>query len=156
MNAVVNQMNTFLRVFSTINRLFCEVRWLERNLRNSNSTVMLIVGGIIIFSLIIASDSQGILPPGFSVVLKEWGPFVIVGLVLVLFVYRRFVSGPMDGSGNLNEVMFGGSQQARNSRGTNSGSNNEESPPEAVPLYHSISSPVNPGMVHADAVKYAV
>lgn len=121
MDAVMNQMNVFLRIFSTVNRMFCEVRWLERNLRNSNPTVMVIVGGIMMFCLYTASidgsGEQSVLPPGFNQAMKEWGPFAIIILIGGLFLYRRHVNGEMEGSGNLNEVMFGGDNGRENSRG---------------------------------------
>mmetsp|Transcript_23129 Transcript_23129/g.39136 ORF Transcript_23129/g.39136 Transcript_23129/m.39136 type:complete len:164 (+) Transcript_23129:174-665(+) len=162
MNAVVNQMNVFLRVFTTINRLFCEVRWLERNLRNSNSTVMFIVGGIIMFCLYSASvdgSGQSVLPPGMSQVIKDWGPFAIIAVVLGLFLYRRAANGPMDGSGNLNEVMFG------DNRGRGSEREGAQSLPPTDPARHS-SAPSNyptavataagpgPKYINAQAVQY--
>lgn len=185
MNGVMNQMNQILRVFSTINRLFCEVRWLERNLRNSNSTVMIIVGGIIIFCLYTASvDSSGgnFLPPGVNKLLMDWGPFVIIALVAGLFLYRRSVSGPMGGSGSINEVMFGGNNGNNDNGGEeeqssrqqhpnhssyhqNQSSHSQASPPQAVPIYNhpsntatihttSPSAPPKQATVHAEAVQY--
>jgi hypothetical protein len=168
MDAIVNQMNVFLRVFTSINRLFCEVRWLERNLRNSNSTVMLIVGGIIIFCVYSASTAgdgsgQTILPPGLNQVLKEWGPFAIIALVLGLFLYRRSTSGPIEGSGNLNEVMFGGDR-------SDSGGGSREQHAEAQswrsqsPLhaqsvspsshYSTVTATAPPKYIQAQAVQY--
>lgn len=117
MDAVMGQMNVFLRAFSTINRLFCEVRWLERNLRNSNMTTMVIVGGILTFCLFSAITSSSKedqllpLPPGVASVLKNWGPMAIVALVVGLFMYRRRVWGAMEGHGNVGDVLFGSGPQ---------------------------------------------
>jgi hypothetical protein len=185
MNTAMNQMNVFLRVFSSINRLFCEVRWLERNLRNSNSTVMLIVGGIICFCLYVAStdttSGHSVLPPGLQQVLTDWGPVAIIALVVALFLYRRSVTGPMEGSGNINEVMFGEAsggggpdgerqrmEQARHQHQRQhqhqSSSQSHTQPPQsqppqqAVPMhYHptlSSSSSPHKHHVHAEAVQY--
>lgn len=148
----MNQMNQILRVFSTINRLFCEVRWLERNLRNSNSTVMIIVGAIILFCLFTAStgtNGGGFLPPGIHNVLENWGPLAIIALVAGLFLYRRSLSGPMSGSGGMNEVMFGGgdggeqqqqSRQQAQSYPQHHYHYNQAAPPQAVPTCDNESS----------------
>lgn len=107
---------------------------------------MLIVGGIIVFCVYAASvdGGQSIIPPGFNQILKEWGPFIIIALVVGLFLYRRGVHGSMEESGNLNEIMFG--------EGRSSGTSHQHSRslPEAVP----VSSAPQPKHVPAEAVHY--
>jgi hypothetical protein len=111
MEELANNINVFVRLFSSINHLFCHVRWLERNLRNSSMSVLLIVGGIFLFAMFFMSNGNDSflesfgLPPGSSQFLKTYGPLLIVISLIGLFLFRRFDSGPQ--GGNMETVFFG-------------------------------------------------
>jgi hypothetical protein len=115
------QINVFVHFFSSINNLFCHVRWLERNIRNSSMSVMIIVGFIVSMCvLMLYSETES-----GQVLLKSIGaakilsmlPIVIVIAVILLFCKRRSEEGPMQGEG-MDEVVFGGNHSNRhNSNG---------------------------------------
>mmetsp|Transcript_3945 Transcript_3945/g.6175 ORF Transcript_3945/g.6175 Transcript_3945/m.6175 type:complete len:152 (+) Transcript_3945:64-519(+) len=115
MDALAGHINVFVRLFSSINRLFCHVRWLERNLRNTSMSTLIIVGGIIIFCIYLVGMENGGsslysslgLPEGSEDTIRTIGPFLIVGILVGLFLARRFYAGPQGGSG-FESVMFGG------------------------------------------------
>jgi hypothetical protein len=113
MEELANNINSFVRLFSSINYLFCHVRWLERNIRNSSLSVLLIVGGIIFFALYFMTDGNSSFletlgfPAGSSLFFKTYGPLCIVLLLIALFLFKRFDSGSQ--GGNIDTVLFGDS-----------------------------------------------
>jgi hypothetical protein len=98
-------MNVFVNFFNSINRIFCQIRWLDRNLRNSSGPLLLIVGGIVFICYLVYASPEGG-SDGIQKMLVDQGPLVVVcGVVLVLF-YRRYTEGGNSDT-NISSVMFG-------------------------------------------------
>jgi purine-cytosine permease-like protein len=145
MENLTNNINVFVRLFASINHLFCHVRWLERNFRNSSLSVLLIVAGIILFAIYFMDDSSNPFleslgfPPGFSSFLKTFGPFLIVVSIIGLFIYRRFHYGPQ--GGNMETILFGDPPRPEDER---------VDPQSTEKLYH--GTPVAPHFVKRSMV----
>lgn len=172
MDALSSQINVFVRLFSSINHLFCHLRWLERNIRNSSTGLMIMAGAILLFCMYSiryminsvhyyyncvdsSTDNSGSglltmlgFPAGSDAIFKEFAPFVIVAVIIGLFIYRRQTLGTQGGSGGFNEVMFGGNGQ-ENGRGR---AGDEE---EAIPLVNAQSYSVHRGVPVAPKAQFA-
>lgn len=128
MENLISNINVFVRLFSSINNLFCNIRWLERNIRNSSFSVLLIVGGILIFAFYMLDESQNGFfdnigfPPGTDQLIRNYGPFLIVLGIIGLFFYKRFHSGPQ--SGNIDSVLFGNDDNNNTNNVNNNNDNN--------------------------------
>ena len=152
MENFTNQLNVFVRLFASVNQLFCHVRWLERNLRNSSLSVLLIVAGIILFVLLMTTaateederssnlflESLGF-PPGSLSLVKVFGPILIVLAIVGLFLYRRARYGGQEG--NMDTVLFGNSSHSEDER---------VHPQSSEKLYH--GTPVTPHFVKRSMV----
>ena len=110
MEGLTSNINTFVRLFSSINNLFCHLRWLERNIRNSSFILLLIVGLILIFALFFMNENQHFFdllgfPSGTDKFIRLYGPFLIVLCIIGLFLYKRSISGSQPG--NIDSVLYG-------------------------------------------------
>jgi uncharacterized membrane protein YfcA len=100
-NEFSSHLNSFANLFGSINNLFCQVRWLETNLRNSSPLLLAIVGAIAVICLILT----------FSHDSGEAMQFIIVAFVVglvALFFYRRHTLGPVES--DFQSIMFGNNQ----------------------------------------------
>lgn len=155
MENFTSQLNVFVRLFASVNQLFCHVRWLERNLRNSSLSVLLIVTGIILFVLLMTAAATGTteederksnlfleslgFPPGSLSLVKVFGPILIVLAIIGLFLYRRARYGGQDG--NMDTILFGNSSHSEDER---------VDPQSTEKLYH--GTPVTPHFVKRSMV----
>eukprot|EP01041_Mallomonas_annulata_P003919 gene3919-7814_t len=106
---MTRHINTFVRFFESINGLFCHMRWLESNIRNSSSGLLLAVGGILLFCLYLFGGSTVRDILGISIqndILIQYGPILIVLVVLGVLFMRRQSLGPQHGVG-FDNIMFG-------------------------------------------------
>jgi hypothetical protein len=113
LRAISNNINTFVGFFDAINRLFCQIRWLEQNINNSSAKLLLLVLLIVVFCVFVfLQPSSGGGPfDAITRALNDYGPIVLVVAVVLYFVSRRF-SGAADaegteGNATLDSVLFG-------------------------------------------------
>lgn len=101
-NEFSSHLNSFAYLFGSINNLFCQVRWLEANLRNSSPLLLAIVGGIAIICLLLtlSHDSGGGVMQIIIIVF-------VVGL-LAIFFYRRHTLGPVET--DFQSILLGNNQ----------------------------------------------
>jgi hypothetical protein len=107
MDEFANHINTFVRVFASLNSLFCHVRWLEANLRNSSSLVLIVVGGIAGFSFFYLLLSKNPNLTGFQVdsnLFQNFGLLLLV-IIICVFLYLRLSGGNIRGGAE--RVLFG-------------------------------------------------
>lgn len=117
---ITRSINTFVNFFASINRLFCHLRWFERNIRNSSSQLLIIVGGIVLLCFFIfysATDTgrSTLESFGFSKesadTVKVYAPMIFILGIIVLFLMKRWNEGPQQSEGGFDEVMFGGNER---------------------------------------------
>ena len=107
--ALTQNINVFVRFFESINNSFCQIRWLERNIRNSSSGLLLTVGGILLISLYLIGGTKlasilGI--PGLDYILTNYGPILIIVLIVCILFFRRVTQGAQSGGG-FDNILFG-------------------------------------------------
>jgi hypothetical protein len=105
LNEIAGNLNSFNHFFNSINQLFCQVRWLEANIRNSSPLLLGIVGVIILICLIVTffhGESDSI----------QFLVIACVVSVVALFFYRRQALGPT--ATDFGSVMFGNNQSMTN------------------------------------------
>ena len=123
--AISRNMGTFVRLFDNLNRLFCQIRWLEQNINNSSIQLLIFVGVIVFlcyFMFAAPTDSSN----PFAAITKainDYGPIIVVVALIAYFMARRF-SGAADAEGteahgSLDSVLFGNarSNNRRDNRG---------------------------------------
>lgn len=133
MENFISNLNVFVRLFQSINNLFCHVRWLERNVRNSSGMVLLIVGSIVFFAFYLMDGNSTLFESlGFGVgidnVIRSSGPFIIVLLIVGLFLYRRQTLGAQTNGNSFDSVLFGhydNDDNNNNNRNNNNNNNND-------------------------------
>ena len=116
-------MGTFVRFFDNINRLFCQIRWLEQNLNNSSIQLLIFVGVIVFlcyFMFAAPNDSNNPFA-AISKAINDYGPIVVVVALIAYFLARRF-SGVADAEGteahgSFDSVLFGNPRSQRRTNG---------------------------------------
>lgn len=116
LNQLTGNINVFVNFFASLNRLFCQIRWLDRNLRNSSGPLMALVGVIVFVCYLVYAQPDG----PFAKLLTDQGPLVIVCVVIGVLLTRRYQEGG-NTDNNLNSVMFG--NPANNPLSANDNSN---------------------------------
>ena len=129
LEAMSRNMGTFVRFFDNINRLFCQIRWLEQNINNSSLQLLIFVGAIIFLCyFIFAAPTDSSNPfAAITKAINDYGPIVVVVALIAYFIARR-MSGVADAEGteahgSLDSVLFGnsrsgsGGHHARDNRG---------------------------------------
>lgn len=115
LRGLTDQINVFVRLFESINYLFCQIRWLEQNIQNSSKMLLLVVGviGMICYFVYTSTLNNGGNDKFFeeaSRVVVAYFPVMAVVLLVVYFLLRRF-SGSEDGalgeSGGFEGIFFG-------------------------------------------------
>lgn len=102
LNSLTANINVFVRFFQSINHLFCQIRWLDSNIRNSSGSLLAAVGAIVfICYLVYTQPEERILK-----ILTDQGPLLIVCVVIAVLVYRRYHLGAT-GDSNVNSILFG-------------------------------------------------
>ena len=134
---LTHTLNVFVRFFESINMLFCQVRWLESNIRNTRSGTFCIVFSIIGFCILMLLTTQGKegiqfltylgLPPQFLPYFIKWGPIILIIAIIGLFLHRRASLGPQS-EGGWDHILFGN----RPRHGAGADDTNIE---EGVPIY---------------------
>ena len=94
----------FYKLILTFTHLLYAIynRWLEQNIRNSNSVVFLIVGVIILFAVLYSIDLSAF---NLSPALLNTTPIIIVVFIIALFVWKRYTTGPQYDQG-MDEITF--------------------------------------------------
>ena len=112
LNDLTRHINTFVNFFNAVNNLFCQIRWLDVNIRNSSNLLLVLVGIILVICIYLISFKEGIgpfqsigFPPIFDSLLSVVGPVIIVAVLLGILFYRRYALGPMQGG--FENVLFG-------------------------------------------------
>jgi len=109
LNQMSSNMGTFVSFFSNINRLFCQVRWLERNLRNASVPLLLFCLGIMVYCAFLVSGGGGEeMPQGLSTFINDIVPILLVAGVIGLFMARRRMGGL---AGGFQDVFFGNAEE---------------------------------------------
>jgi hypothetical protein len=115
LRGLTDQINVFVRLFESINYLFCQIRWLEQNIQNSSKMLLLVVGviGMICYFVYNSTLNNGDNDAFFaeaSRIVVSYFPIMAVVLLVAFFLVRRF-SGTTDGalgeSGGFDGVLFG-------------------------------------------------
>lgn len=113
---------TFVHLFAQINYLFCHLRWLERNIRNASSPLLLMVSLIAICAIFLLTydnpqarelyHSFG-LSDGTLNLLKGITPILLIGFIIGYFCYLRYSQGRTGRNNGYDQVMFGDEESAR-------------------------------------------
>ena len=116
LGGLTRNISTFVRFFESINNLFCQIRWLESNFRNSSSGLLLVVGGILIFCVYLYAGPTGAIStffgiPGLDEWLVKYGPIVIIVVIIAAMLFRRFTMGPQNNVG-FDSIVFGARRDA--------------------------------------------
>ena len=113
LEAMSRNMGTFVRFFDQINRLFCQIRWLEQNINNSSLQLLIFVGAIVCLCyFIFAAPTDSSNPfAAMTKAINDYGPIVVVVALIAYFIARR-MSGVADvegteAHGSLDSVLFG-------------------------------------------------
>jgi hypothetical protein len=115
LRGLTEQINVFVRLFESINYLFCQIRWLEQNIQNSSKMLLLVVGviGMICYFVYNSTLNNGGNDAFFaeaSRIVVSYFPIMAVVLLVAYFLVRR-ISGTTDGalgeSGGFDGVFFG-------------------------------------------------
>ena len=102
---ITSNINVFVNFFNSLNALFCQIRWLDRNIRNSSAPLLLVVGGIALFCYILYAY------PSVAANFTS-APLVIVAVVVVVIVIRRYQNGP-NHDVDMQHVLFGNPADAQ-------------------------------------------
>ena len=150
LNQLSGNINVFVNFFNSINRLFCQIRWLDRNLRNSSGPLLAVVGAIVLICYVVYASPEGGDMYGIPKLLVDHGPLVIVCVVIGVLLARRYREGGSPDS-NLNSVMFG--NPSDNPLSIGSAESRSPAPSRDIEMGTKIDRPP-PRFVQPAAVKY--
>lgn len=148
LSELTSNINVFVRFFESVNMLFCQMRWLEQTVRNTNFGLMFLGAIIITFCVLFMNVGDGKigeqigiflgLPRGVWVVFSSWIPIALVCGLILYFFYRRFSAGRST-RGSWDSVLFGNSPNDEE----NAIARNDSNRPDVVygvPIGHGIPS----------------
>lgn len=97
---LTENISVFVRFFESINNLFCQIRWLEANISNSEHILFIMVLGFVILCIFIYAAGSS------SNMSNQWSPILAIVIVVVFAIFKR-CSSSSGAQSSMNGILFG-------------------------------------------------